>query len=110
MSNDPARPGGYVAGALALRRLTERGAVPLEVVKPPIAAVSVGVVCGAARRLRCCWLQWGSCCPAVGGASGAASRGEHCGWSNIRPVIHIALNTVSGETHGKVAIYLKFGI
>lgn len=38
--------GGYVAVALALRRLAERGAVPEEVLASPVAAVSVGVVAG----------------------------------------------------------------
>jgi ribonuclease PH len=38
--------GGYVAVALALRRLAERGLVPPEVLGPPVAAVSVGVVGG----------------------------------------------------------------
>jgi len=36
--------GGYVAVALALRRLAGRGLVPPEALKPPVAAVSVGVV------------------------------------------------------------------
>ncbi len=39
--------GGYVAVALALRRLAERGLVPPEALRPPVAAVSVGVVEGA---------------------------------------------------------------
>jgi len=38
--------GGYVALALALRRLAEQGLVPPEVLRPPVAAVSVGVVNG----------------------------------------------------------------
>jgi len=38
--------GGYVAVALALRRLMERGLVPPEVLRTPVAAVSVGVVDG----------------------------------------------------------------
>jgi ribonuclease PH len=38
--------GGYVALALALRRLAEWGVVPPETLKPPVAAVSVGVVNG----------------------------------------------------------------
>lgn len=38
--------GGYVAVALALRRLSERGIVPPETLKPPVAAVSVGMVEG----------------------------------------------------------------
>lgn len=39
--------GGYVALALALRRLVEAGTVAREVMLPPVAAVSVGVVSGA---------------------------------------------------------------
>lgn len=38
--------GGYVAVALALRRLAERGVIPPETLKPPVAAISVGVVDG----------------------------------------------------------------
>lgn len=38
--------GGYVAVALALRRLIAQGAVPPEVLRTPVAAVSVGVVDG----------------------------------------------------------------
>ncbi|MBN1976770.1 MAG: ribonuclease PH [Anaerolineae bacterium] len=38
--------GGYVAAALALRRLTGRGAVPAGVLALPVAAISVGVVAG----------------------------------------------------------------
>jgi ribonuclease PH len=38
--------GGYVAVALALRRLANQGIVPPEALKPPVAAVSVGVVGG----------------------------------------------------------------
>ncbi|MDH7487411.1 MAG: ribonuclease PH [Anaerolineae bacterium] len=38
--------GGYVAVALALRRLIAQGAVPPEVLRTPMAAVSVGVVDG----------------------------------------------------------------
>ncbi|RME75788.1 MAG: ribonuclease PH [Chloroflexi bacterium] len=38
--------GGYVAVALALRRLIEAGVVPPEVLVTPVAAVSVGVVNG----------------------------------------------------------------
>ena len=38
--------GGYVAVALALRRLIVQGAVPAEVLRTPVAAVSVGVVDG----------------------------------------------------------------
>jgi len=41
--------GGYVAVALALRRLAEQGVVPPETLKPPVAAVSVGVVGGEIR-------------------------------------------------------------
>jgi ribonuclease PH len=45
--------GGYVAAALALRRLAERGAVPEEVLASPVAAVSVGVVAGQVRLDLC---------------------------------------------------------
>jgi ribonuclease PH len=38
--------GGYVAVALALRRLARQGIVPPEVLEPPVAAISVGVVDG----------------------------------------------------------------
>lgn len=38
--------GGYVAVALALRRLIAQGRVPPEVLRTPVAAVSVGVVDG----------------------------------------------------------------
>lgn len=38
--------GGYVAVALAIRRLSERGIVPPEALKPPVAAISVGMVGG----------------------------------------------------------------
>ncbi len=38
--------GGYVALALALRRLAEREVVPPDIIRTPIAAVSVGVVQG----------------------------------------------------------------
>ena len=38
--------GGYVAVALALRRMAAKGAVPPEGLRPPVAAVSVGVVGG----------------------------------------------------------------
>jgi ribonuclease PH len=48
--------GGYVAVALALRRLAERGAVPPEVLKPPVAAVSVGFVRGE-ERLDLCYAE-----------------------------------------------------
>ncbi|MEA3339044.1 MAG: ribonuclease PH [Chloroflexota bacterium] len=41
--------GGYVAVALALRRLVERGMVPPEALKPPVAAISIGLVEGGAR-------------------------------------------------------------
>ena len=41
--------GGYVAVALALRRLAERGVIPPETLKPPVAAISVGVVDGEVR-------------------------------------------------------------
>jgi len=45
--------GGYVAVALALRRLARQGLVAPEALKPPIAAVSVGVVDGEARLDLC---------------------------------------------------------
>ncbi len=45
--------GGYVAVALALRRLVDRGLVPREVLRPPVAAVSVGVVAGEVRLDLC---------------------------------------------------------
>jgi ribonuclease PH len=45
--------GGYVALALALRRLAEWGVVPPETLKPPVAAVSVGVVNGQVRLDLC---------------------------------------------------------
>jgi len=45
--------GGYVALALALRRLAKWGVVPPETLKPPVAAVSVGVVNGQARLDLC---------------------------------------------------------
>ena len=38
--------GSYVAVALALRRLIEQGTVPPEVLRTPVAAVSVGMVDG----------------------------------------------------------------
>lgn len=38
--------GGYVAVALALRRLAEQGVIPPETLKPPVAAISIGVVGG----------------------------------------------------------------
>ena len=41
--------GGYVALALALRRMAEKGTVPPETLRPPLAAVSVGVVEGEPR-------------------------------------------------------------
>ncbi len=45
--------GGYVALALALRRLTAQGVVTQEALKPSVAAVSVGVVTGEARLDLC---------------------------------------------------------
>ena len=45
--------GGYVAVALALNRLSEEGQVPSEVLKPPVAAISVGIVGGEARLDLC---------------------------------------------------------
>jgi len=41
--------GGYVAVALALRRLAKRGVIPPETLKPPVAAISVGLVDGEVR-------------------------------------------------------------
>lgn len=40
--------GGYVALALALKRLEKRGTVPTGILKQPVAAVSVGIVGGKA--------------------------------------------------------------
>jgi len=48
--------GSTVAMALALRRLVERGTLPPEVLKPPVAAVSVGVV-GGEVRLDLCYAE-----------------------------------------------------
>ena len=48
--------GGYLAVALALRRLTERGAVSAATLKPPVAAISVGVVEGQ-ERLDLCYAE-----------------------------------------------------
>jgi ribonuclease PH len=48
--------GGYVAVALALRRLARWGLVPPEALKPPVAAVSVGVV-GEEARLDLCYAE-----------------------------------------------------
>ena len=45
--------GGYVAVALALRRLAEKGVLPPQVLKPPVAAVSAGVVSGEVRLDLC---------------------------------------------------------
>ncbi len=45
--------GGYVALALALRRLAARGVVPPDLIRTPIAAVSVGVVRGEVRLDLC---------------------------------------------------------
>ncbi len=45
--------GGYVALALALRRLAARGIVPPDLIRTPIAAVSVGVVQGEVRLDLC---------------------------------------------------------
>jgi len=38
--------GGYVAVALALHRMIAKGLLPTEVLRPPVAAISVGVVGG----------------------------------------------------------------
>lgn len=48
--------GGYVAVALALRRLTQQGVVPPDVVRRQIAAVSVGMVNGE-PRLDLCYVE-----------------------------------------------------
>ena len=48
--------GGYVAVALALRRLIRKGTLSPDVLKPPIAAVSVGVV-GGQVRLDLCYAE-----------------------------------------------------
>jgi len=45
--------GGYVAVALALRRLTQEGIVAAEALRPPVAAVSVGMVGGKAQLDLC---------------------------------------------------------
>jgi ribonuclease PH len=45
--------GGYVAVALALRRLADQGVVPGKVLKPPVAAISAGVIAGQARLDLC---------------------------------------------------------
>jgi ribonuclease PH len=45
--------GGYVAAALALRRLAEQGVVSEEALASPVAAISVGVVAGQARLDLC---------------------------------------------------------
>jgi ribonuclease PH len=41
--------GGYVALALAIQYLVEQGAVPAATLRPPIAAISAGVVAGEPR-------------------------------------------------------------
>ena len=48
--------GGYVAVALALRRLAKRGLIPAETLKPPVAAVSTGVV-GTEVQLDLCYAE-----------------------------------------------------
>ncbi len=45
--------GGYVAVALVVRRLAERGLVEPEALRPPVAAISVGVVSGEVRLDLC---------------------------------------------------------
>jgi len=45
--------GGYVAVALALRRLAAERSIPQDALKPPVAAVSVGVVDGEVRLDLC---------------------------------------------------------
>jgi ribonuclease PH len=49
--------GGYVAVALALRRLIEQGILPEEALKPPVAAISVGVVTDHQVRLDLCYAE-----------------------------------------------------
>jgi ribonuclease PH len=48
--------GGYVAVALALRRLIEQGVVPPEVLAQQVAAVSVGVI-GGEHRIDLCYAE-----------------------------------------------------
>jgi ribonuclease PH len=48
--------GSYVAVALALRRLAEKGLVEPEALSPPVAAISVGVV-GGEVRLDLCYAE-----------------------------------------------------
>lgn len=48
--------GGYVAVALALHRLARQGVLPAEVLRQPVAAVSVGVV-GGEPRLDLCYAE-----------------------------------------------------
>jgi ribonuclease PH len=48
--------GGYVAVALALRRLVQQGMVPADVLLQPVAAVSVGLV-GGEPRLDLCYVE-----------------------------------------------------
>ncbi len=48
--------GGYVAVALALRRLTRQGLVPREILHQQVAAVSVGMV-GGEPRLDLCYAE-----------------------------------------------------
>ncbi len=45
--------GGYIALALALRRLAARGIVPPDLIRTPVAAVSVGIVQGEVRLDLC---------------------------------------------------------
>ena len=45
--------GGYVAAALALRRLVEQDVVPPDTLRSPVAAVSVGIVDGEIRLDLC---------------------------------------------------------
>jgi len=45
--------GGYLAVALALRRLAKRSLVPPEALRPPVAAVSVGIVSGEVQLDLC---------------------------------------------------------
>jgi ribonuclease PH len=48
--------GGYVAVALALRRLVQQGVVPADVLLQPVAAVSVGLI-GGEPRLDLCYVE-----------------------------------------------------
>ncbi len=81
--------GGYVALALALRRLAAQGVVPPDLIRTPIAAVSVGVVHGEVR-LDLCYEedQPGRSGPECGDDRGRAVRGSsgHCGEIPLLPL------------------------